>query len=122
MKEMMVRWQRTWRKVWQKSRYFFLPATEAGIVSIAVPLPVSATAAAACATAAAVAIATSSTATVPSAAGVTTVSIGAIGATTLGVALLLLIPQMWRYIAVARAATLQVQTSKLKKENDPVII
>lgn len=28
---------------------------------------------------------------------------------------LLFVPQMWRYIAVARAATLQVQTSKLEQ-------
>lgn len=34
-------------------------------------------------------------------------------ATAVGV--VLLVPQMWRDIAVARAATLQVQTSKLQK-------
>lgn len=92
------------------SQCLLLPA-EAGIVSLAVPVSTTTTAAAAATTASAVvAIVTPSAPT--ESPGITPVSVGAIAAAAVGVAPLL-IPQMWRYIAVARAATLQVQTSKL---------
>lgn len=79
------------------SRY--LPAIEAGKIGLAVPIP----------TASAV-IVTAAPPAPTKRPGITPVSISRVGAT---IGIILLVPQMWRYVAVARAATLQVQTSKL---------